>query len=44
RDGSIHLHCRTLSFIHPVKNEPVTIVAPPPTEEIWNLFSDFWED
>lgn len=44
RDGSIHLHCRSLSFIHPVKKEPVTITAPPPTEDIWNLFNGFWED
>jgi len=44
RDGSIHLHCRSLSFIHPVKKERVTIVAPPPTEDIWNLFHDFWEE
>ncbi|AUC79800.1 RNA pseudouridine synthase [Nonlabens sp. MB-3u-79] len=28
KDGSIHLHARTLEFIHPVKKEPVKIVAP----------------
>jgi 23S rRNA pseudouridine1911/1915/1917 synthase len=28
KDGSIHLHARTLEFIHPVKNEQVKIVAP----------------
>lgn len=39
RDGSIHLHSRSLSFIHPVKKERVTITAEPPTEDIWNLFS-----
>lgn len=38
RDGSIHLHCRSLSFIHPVKNEPVTITADPPEEQVWRLF------
>ncbi len=37
-DGSIHLHCRSLTFVHPVKNEPVTITADPPREQIWNLF------
>lgn len=41
-DGNINLHCRSLSFIHPVKKERVTIVADPPKEEIWNLFSDFY--
>ena len=39
-DGSIHLHCRKLSFIHPVKKEPVEIVADPPHDQIWNLFGD----
>jgi 23S rRNA pseudouridine1911/1915/1917 synthase len=38
RDGSIHLHCLALSFVHPVKKEPVTIVADPPKEQIWDLF------
>lgn len=36
KDASIHLHARSLSFIHPVKKEPVNIVAPPPLEDaIW---------
>lgn len=34
-DGSIHLHARKLAFIHPVKKEGITIVAPPPKETIW---------
>jgi len=37
-DGSIHLHCRSLSFIHPVKKQPVTIVADPPEELLWRTF------
>jgi len=36
KDASIHLHARKVEFIHPIKNEPVTIVAPPPNEVIWN--------
>ena len=36
KDGSIHLHARNLSFIHPVKKELLQLVAPPPTESIWN--------
>ena len=35
KDGSIHLHARKLSFVHPVKKEPMTIVAPTPNEVIW---------
>ncbi|GJM34128.1 MAG: RNA pseudouridine synthase [Saprospiraceae bacterium] len=37
-DGSIFLHCRSLSFIHPVKKEPVTIVADPPDLQNWKMF------
>lgn len=36
KDGSIHLHARNLSFIHPVKKEMLKLVAPPPDEPIWN--------
>ncbi|MBX2829471.1 MAG: RluA family pseudouridine synthase [Flavobacteriaceae bacterium] len=35
-DGSIHLHARKLEFVHPVKKEPLSIIAPPPNETIWN--------
>lgn len=31
-DGGICLHARQIDFIHPVKKEPVTIVAPVPKE------------
>ncbi|RYZ85659.1 MAG: RluA family pseudouridine synthase [Proteobacteria bacterium] len=34
-DGGIHLHARSLSFLHPVKKEPVEIVAPVPDDAIW---------
>lgn len=36
KDGSIHLHARNLSFIHPVKKELLNLVAPPPDDPIWN--------
>lgn len=36
QDGSIHLHCRQLAFIHPVKKEPVIIEANPPNTQLWN--------
>lgn len=38
KDASIHLHARKVEFIHPVKKEPVTIVASPPDEVLWNTF------
>ena len=35
-NGSIHLHARKLSFIHPVKKTAISIVAPPPLEDaLW---------
>jgi len=34
-DGGIHLHARKLTFIHPVKKEELTIIAPTPTDPIW---------
>lgn len=38
KDASIHLHARKVEFIHPVKKEPVVIVAPTPNEQLWNVF------
>jgi 23S rRNA pseudouridine1911/1915/1917 synthase len=38
-DKSIHLHARMLEFIHPVSQEPITVIAPPPDETLWNYFS-----
>lgn len=35
-DGSIHLHSRKLSLVHPVKKEMLTIKAPPPKDSIWD--------
>ncbi|SIQ60721.1 RluA family pseudouridine synthase [Maribacter ulvicola] len=35
-NGSIHLHARKLRFMHPVKKEPIEIIAPPPNDPIWN--------
>ncbi|PQJ32782.1 RNA pseudouridine synthase [Nonlabens arenilitoris] len=40
KDGSIHLHARQLEFIHPVKKEPVKIIAPVPDgDAIWKAVS-----
>ncbi|MGJ8738928.1 RluA family pseudouridine synthase, partial [Zobellia laminariae] len=35
-NASIHLHARRLSFIHPVRKEPIEIVAKPPEDPVWN--------
>lgn len=43
QDGSIHLHCRSLSFLHPVKKEKVVIEGNPPVDQIWDLFEGVWE-
>lgn len=37
-DGGIHLHSRSISFVHPVSNQPLCIVAPPPNDVLWNNF------
>lgn len=36
-DGSIHLHARKLVFVHPVKKETITLLAPPPKEVLWDV-------
>lgn len=36
KDGSIHLHARKLSFVHPVQKEEITIIAPPPKDPVWD--------
>jgi 23S rRNA pseudouridine1911/1915/1917 synthase len=38
KDGSICLHARKLSFVHPVKKETVEIVAPVPNDNLWKAF------
>ena len=37
-DGSIFLHARKLIFFHPKTNKKLTILAPPPRNDIWNYF------
>ncbi len=37
-DASIALHARAISFIHPVKKEPVTITAAAPRVPLWQEF------
>jgi 23S rRNA pseudouridine1911/1915/1917 synthase len=38
KDGGISLHSRKISFEHPVRHEQITIVAPPPDENLWKAF------
>jgi 23S rRNA pseudouridine1911/1915/1917 synthase len=39
KDGSICLHAHEVRFTHPVKNELVHIICPPPDEPLWNYFA-----
>jgi 23S rRNA pseudouridine1911/1915/1917 synthase len=39
-DGGISLFARRLEFIHPVKKEPISIVAHFPEGDIWSVFMD----
>lgn len=36
KDASIHLHSRELTFVHPVRKEKLSIVAPLPKDPLWN--------
>lgn len=40
----IHLHARKIEFVHPVKNEPLTIVADPPDDPVWNEFIQMFQN
>ena len=41
-DGSIHLHCRKMTFMHPIKKKPVSISCDPPYNFFWNLFNEYF--
>ena len=36
KDGSISLHARKIEFVHPVSKEHIKIIAPTPTDVVWN--------
>lgn len=40
KDGSIHLHARKLTIIHPTLKEPISFTAPPPKDTVWNAIVD----
>jgi len=37
-DGSISLHARNISFVHPVSKKMIDITAPVPDDPLWNAF------
>jgi 23S rRNA pseudouridine1911/1915/1917 synthase len=39
-DGSLSLHARSLKFIHPVHQNEMHIIAPPPEDRLWKAFSE----
>ncbi len=39
KNSGINLHARKISFIHPVKKELLTVIAPTPDDVIWNEFN-----
>lgn len=44
-DASISLHARKIEFIHPVKKEPVTIVAPADNKDpLWKVSNQLFRD
>lgn len=38
--GGIHLHARRLVLGHPVRKEPLVLIAPPPSDPVWDVFRD----
>jgi len=37
--GFIHLHARSIEFMHPVKKELFKVIAPPPQDKLWDFFT-----
>ena len=42
-NASIHLHARSIEFIHPVRKESMKIVAKTPEDPLWKYFSEMVE-
>lgn len=40
----IHLHARKIELIHPVKKEPLVIVAEPPKDPVWDEFMKIFNE
>ncbi len=43
KDIGIHLHARKITLIHPVKKEPLTIIAKPPKDPVWDAFMKIFD-
>jgi len=43
-DASIHLHCSSMAWIHPVTKEYMKVVAPLPNEPTWKKFEPLLKD
>ena len=39
KENAICLHAKQLSFVHPLTNEALNIIAPVPKDEVWNAFA-----
>lgn len=39
-DLSIHLHAHSVEFLHPVKQELLKVIAPPPKDNLWKALLD----
>lgn len=39
-NGGIHLHARSIEFIHPVSKEKISITAPVPDDALWKYFEE----
>ena len=42
--GGIHLHARQVSFVHPVKKQPLVITADPPPDPLWDAALARWSE
>jgi 23S rRNA pseudouridine1911/1915/1917 synthase len=38
KNAGISLHARQIAFIHPIKKEAVSVIAPTPSDDIWDFF------
>lgn len=43
-DKGIHLHARKIEFTHPVRKTPLSIVAEPPNDVVWNAFLEIFKN
>jgi 23S rRNA pseudouridine1911/1915/1917 synthase len=40
----IHLHARKAEFMHPVRKTPLSIIAEPPNDVVWNAFLEMFKN